>query len=152
MIEEMIGRPGLEHGLALGGEVGRRDVARLARDLGSPPAQEGAHGASASASRLGGGSGIQRLSWKPPLLPARTSAAQALMAVGLHQERAAAAEPAGIGNGDGQRGGAGARHRREQDGDTKAVGGAEGLGAGKQRIGGRHDRNVTGSTRPSITL
>ena len=38
---------------------------------------------SAAASRVGGGSGIQRLSWKPPLVPARTSAAQALIASGF---------------------------------------------------------------------
>src|SRR5277367_4286536 len=38
---------------------------------------------SAAASRVGGGSGIQRLSWKPPLVPARTSLAQALIAAGF---------------------------------------------------------------------
>ena len=37
---------------------------------------------SAAASRGGEGSGIHRLSWKPPLLPARTSEAQALIAAG----------------------------------------------------------------------
>jgi hypothetical protein len=39
--------------------------------------------ASSAASRVGGGSGIQRLSWKPPFVPARTSLAQALIASGL---------------------------------------------------------------------
>src|SRR4051794_29407696 len=38
--------------------------------------------ASSSGSRRGGGSGIQRLIWKAPLLPARNSKAQALMAAG----------------------------------------------------------------------
>src|SRR5215472_3910226 len=38
--------------------------------------------ASALASRLGGGSGIHRLNWNPPLVPARTSAAQARIACG----------------------------------------------------------------------
>ena len=37
---------------------------------------------SLAVSRCGGGSGIQRLMLKPPLLPARTSAAQDLMAAG----------------------------------------------------------------------
>ena len=67
----------------------------------------------------GRGSGIQRLRLKPPLLPARTSAAQALMAR-LHQQGAAASQAAGIGDGDRQRGGAGAGHRRQQDGQTQA--------------------------------
>ena len=39
--------------------------------------------ASCSLSRLGGGSGIQRLIWKGPLVPARTSLAQALISSGF---------------------------------------------------------------------
>src|SRR5271168_809504 len=46
------------------------------------PPRKARTSASWTGSRVGGGSGIQRLIWKPPLLAARRSAAQAAIAAG----------------------------------------------------------------------
>ena len=79
--EEITGRPGVQQGLALRSEVERRGVTCFARDLGPHRRGRRAPPPRPRVTR-GGGSGIQRLMLKPPLLPARNSAAQSLMASG----------------------------------------------------------------------
>ena len=117
--------------------TGRRSRAasrrRLRRNLGTPSPRKSRTAASAAASRAGGGSGIQRLSWKPPLVPARTSAAQALIASGCISRPPQAPRPPAL-----------ATAMESEGGQAPAIGAsrmgmrsrrrAEGFGAGQGRM------------------
>ena len=82
MIEEMIGGPASNVASHCASKSGGLTSPASRATSGPHWPRKRRTASSVAASRLGGGSGIQRLSWNPPLLPARTSDAQALIASG----------------------------------------------------------------------
>src|SRR6202035_1861431 len=82
MMDEMIGGPTASSASHCAAKSGGLASAASAATAGPHWPRKSRRRASCAASRAGGGSGIHRLSWKAPLVPARTSLAQAAISSG----------------------------------------------------------------------
>src|SRR5215467_10270001 len=83
MIDETAAGPALSNASHCASKSGSETLPASSGTSGPQPARNFRKRVSCAASRTGGGSGIQRLMLKPPLVDARTSAAQVAISSGL---------------------------------------------------------------------
>src|ERR1700730_15319163 len=93
MMDEMMGGPMSSIAADCAAKSGGAAVPAPRGTSGPQAARNLRAASSICSSRLGGGSGIQRLSWNPPLLLARKSDTQALMALGCIKSAPQAPSP-----------------------------------------------------------
>ena len=128
------GRRGQQR-LALSVEVGRRRVAGVLGYRRPPGAEEAAQPGLMGRVTRGRGVRHPKVDLKRPVAGAANLGRPGGDAVQRQQQRPARAEAARVGDGGGERGRAGASHRRRQDRRAQAEAGAERLGAA---AGGQH--------------
>jgi hypothetical protein len=137
-------RRGFQHGLALRFEIRRRRIAGLRMNLRSPPAQECTHGVFRFGMAMRRGIRNPQIEREGAVAFGADFGGPCFDDGWLHQQRAAGAEPTGIGDRDGQRRRAGACHRSEQDRHAQTIGIGKCLRTGQGRMGGRHDEHLIG--------